>query len=289
MAAVDHVVGRGPARRIAWRRSRFSKSGWAGAVVVVITLMLAVIGPFIAPHGPTTAMPGLQLLPPSADFPFGTDQNGMDVFSRVLAAPRTDVTIALLGTASAVVIGVLVGVVAGYTSGWPGELMMRISDVIQAFPVFVLGMAFVVFTGQNITNVIVVIAIVNAPVYARLTRSQVLVVRGRLFIDAARSIGRPPAAILLEHVMPHAITPALANVSITMGFSILLTAGLSFVGAGVRIPTPEWGSMIAIGAQSIYTGEWWASAFPGLALSVTVFGYGLLGAEITRLRNVTEA
>lgn len=273
--------------RSTWRL-RISNRGRVGATVVMITLVLAVIGPFISPHGPTTALPGLQLLPPSLEFPFGTDQNGMDVFSRVLAAPRTDITIALLGTAGAVIIGVSVGLVAGYASGWPGELMMRFSDVIQAFPVFVLGMAFVVFTGQNITNVIAVIAIVNAPIYVRLTRSQVLVLRERLFIEAARSIGRPPAAILIEHVLPHAITPALANVSITMGFSILLTAGLSFVGAGVRIPTPEWGSMIAIGAQNIYTGEWWASVFPGLALSLTVLGYGLLGAEVTRLRDVTD-
>lgn len=218
----------------------------------------------------------------------GTDANGMDVFSRVISAPRTDVSIALLGTLGAVVIGIPLGAIAGYFRSPFTGLILRITDVVQAFPVFLLGMPLVVAIGQDVRNLIFVIAFINAPIYVRLTRSQALVLRERLFVEAARSLGGSPKQIVIRHILPNAVGPAIANVSITIGFSILLTAGLSFVGAGVRVPTPEWGSMIAVGAQDIYTNAWWTSVFPGLALAISVLGFGLLGEAASKAREATE-
>jgi peptide/nickel transport system permease protein len=218
----------------------------------------------------------------------GTDGNGMDVFSRVISSPRTDLVIALLATLGAIGVGVPLGLIAGYFRGFFSEALMRLSDIVQSFPVFLLGMTLVVITGQDIKNVIYVVAFVNCPIYIRLTRSQVLFLRERTFIEAARAMGCPHPWVLREHLFPNAIGPAVANASVTMGWAILLTAGLSFIGAGVRVPTPEWGSMIAVGAKNIYTGEWWASVFPGVALATTVLGFALMGDALARFADVTR-
>jgi peptide/nickel transport system permease protein len=259
-----------------------------GGVIVVIALVLAVIGPVIAPFQPETAIPGNQLLPPSLRHPMGTDDNGMDVLSRVIASPRTDLSIAVLGALGAILLGVPLGLVAGYYRGFFAEVLMRLSDIVQSFPVFLLGMALVVVTGQDIKNVIYVVAAINCPIYVRLVRSEVLFLRERPFIEAARALGGRDQWIVREHIFPNSIGPVVANASITIGWAILLTAGLSFIGAGVRVPTPEWGSMIAVGAKNVYTGEWWPSVFPGLALAVTVLGFSLLGEALVQITDPTR-
>jgi peptide/nickel transport system permease protein len=260
----------------------------AGMVIVTMALTLAVVGPAVAPFDPTTAIPGDQLQPPSFRHLMGTDGNGMDVFSRVIASPRTDLTIAIFGTLGAIGIGIPLGLVAGYYRGFASELLMRVSDIVQSFPVFILGMALVVVTGQEIKNVVYVVAIVNFPIYVRLVRGQVLFLRERPFIEAARVLGARDRWLIREHIFPNAIGPVVANASITIGWAILLTAGLSFIGAGVRVPTPEWGSMIAVGAKNVYTGEWWPSVFPGIALAVTVLGFALLGETMVQMTDSTR-
>ncbi|MEA2669527.1 MAG: peptide/nickel transport system permease protein [Chloroflexota bacterium] len=260
----------------------------AGMVIVTMALTLAVVGPAVAPFDPTTAIPGDQLQPPSFRHLMGTDGNGMDVFSRVIASPRTDLTIAIFGTLGAIVIGIPLGLVAGYYRGFASELLMRVSDIVQSFPVFILGMALVVVTGQEIKNVVYVVAIVNFPIYVRLVRGQVLFLRERPFIEAARVLGARDRWLIREHIFPNAIGPVVANASITIGWAILLTAGLSFIGAGVRVPTPEWGSMIAVGAKNVYTGEWWPSVFPGIALAITVLGFALLGETMVQMTDSTR-
>ena len=260
----------------------------AGMVIVTMALTLAVVGPAVAPFDPTTAIPGDQLQPPSFRHLMGTDSNGMDVFSRVIASPRTDLTIAIFGTLGAIGIGIPLGLVAGYYRGFASELLMRVSDIVQSFPVFILGMALVVVTGQEIKNVVYVVAIVNFPIYVRLVRGQVLFLRERPFIEAARVLGARDRWLIREHIFPNAIGPVVANASITIGWAILLTAGLSFIGAGVRVPTPEWGSMIAVGAKNVYTGEWWPSVFPGIALAVTVLGFALLGETMVQMTDSTR-
>jgi peptide/nickel transport system permease protein len=261
---------------------RIPAGATGGVTIVAVALLLALIGPFIAPFDPRTAIPGDQLKPPSLRHVMGTDENGMDIFSRVIASPRTDLTIAVLGTLGAIGAGIPLGLIAGYYRGFFSGLLMRVSDIVQSFPVFILGMALVVVTGQEIKNVVYVVAIVNCPIYIRLVRGQVLFLRERPFIEAARALGVRDSWLIREHIFPNAIGPVVANASITVGWAILLTAGLSFVGAGVRVPTPEWGSMIAVGAKNIYTGEWWPSVFPGLALALTVLGFALLGEALVR-------
>ncbi len=259
-----------------------------GCLIAGTATLLALIGPWIAPMNPTEPVSGQQLLPPSIDHWFGTDPLGYDVFSRVIAAPRTDITIALAATLLAIVVGSPIGAVAGYyQSGW-SSLVMRISDLIQSFPVFLLAMAAVIVAGNEISSIIYVIALVQAPIYIRLVRAEVLALRRRTFVEAAVTMGVPGRRIVARHLIPNAVGPILSQASITVGMAMLLTAGLSFIGAGVRVPTPEWGSMIAAGAPNVITGQWWSSVFPGVALAVTVFGFALLGDGLARLADPTR-
>ena len=254
-----------------------------GGVLALGSILLAVFGPLIAPYPPMDASAGQQLLAPSGEHWFGTDDVGMDVFSRVIAAPRIDLGIALSATVLALVIGTAIGGIAGYFRTWWSETIMRVSDLIQSFPVFILAMVLVTITGQEIWIVVVVIAFVNVPLYVRLIRAELLSLRERTFVEAAIVLGVPPLRIIRRHLIPNVLGIIINQASITMGVAMLLTAGLSFVGAGVRVPTPEWGLMIATGASSIVTGQWWPSVFPGIALSLSVFGFALFGDGVTRM------
>jgi peptide/nickel transport system permease protein len=267
-----------------------------GVVIVALSFFLAIFGPSIVPYNPERADPRRISQPPPAiaDVPgliwqtlrgelrrpvnwFGTDAAGLDIYSRVLAAPRTDVLIAMTATIFSVVVGTLLGLIAGYFQNWATEVMMRVSDVIQSFPVFILAMILVALGGRNWINIVIALGFLNIPIYVRLTRSQVLSLRSNAFVEAARAMGNKELIIALRHVLPNALTPSLIQSSVTVGWAILLTAGLSFVGAGVRPPTPEWGLMISTGANSVILGEWWSSIFPGLAISLTVFGFAAIG------------
>jgi peptide/nickel transport system permease protein len=266
-----------------WRFARSQPSFLFGLLVIAATVFLAMVGPWIAPYGPEETLAGRAVLPPSAEHWMGTDISGMDIFSRVISAPRIDLTIALISTAIAFVAGVVLGVISGFFAGGRGpwallsSAIMRGADIFQAFPLFIFALALVGFRGPSTQNVIMALAFLNVPFFLRVTRGAVLHVRERPFVEAARCVGGSGLRIAFVHVMPNALTPALANLSPTIGFSILLTSALSFVGAGVPIPTPEWGSMIAIGAPNMMTGQWWTALFPGLALAVTILGYALVG------------
>lgn len=260
-----------------------NKSFLIGIIIIFTIILLAIFAPFITPYHPEEAIPSEFLQPPNAKHWFGTDNYGMDIFSRVIWAPRVDLVIAIGATLLSLVLGIPLGVWAGYygnRKGWlstASEWLLRLMDVVQAFPPFVLAMALVTIAGQSITNVILVIAFVNVPVFLRLTRSAVLSIRERSYIEASICVGNPDSRILFKHILPNSLAPALINSSVVMGFSILTTAGLSFIGAGIRIPTAEWGSMISIGATNMTTGEWWTSIFPGIFLGLTVLGFALLG------------
>jgi peptide/nickel transport system permease protein len=268
---------------------------WFGLTIVVGSAVLAVVGPVIGPYDPTVPTPDISVPPPSLpEVPgllretlagdleqpvhwFGTDSAGLDVFSRVLAAPRIDVSVGVSATVLSLVVGSLLGLLAGYSRGRGAEALVRTSDVFQSFPIFILAMILVVLTGRNTLNIVLTLAALFVPIYLRLTRSQVVVERTRTYVEAARVMGNREATIAVRHVLPNSLGPALIQASVTIGWAILLTAGLSFVGAGVRPPTAEWGGMIASGANLIILGEWWPSVFPGVAISVTVFGYAVLG------------
>jgi peptide/nickel transport system permease protein len=271
-----------------------------GLTIVLIVVALAIVGPYIGPYDPTLTTPNVSVPPPSlAEVPglfsawiagtleapphwMGTDASGFDVFSRVIAAPRTDLVIALVANGLSLVVGVFLGLIAGYYRNAATEFMMRVSDVMQSFPVFISAMVLVALAGRSTTNIVIALAFVYTPIYVRLTRAEVMSQKVRGFVEAARALGNTELSIAVRHVLPNSLTPALIQASVTIGFAILLTAGLSFVGAGVRPPTPEWGLMISTGANQIILGEWWPSVFPGIAISLTVFGFAVLGNALER-------
>lgn len=254
-----------------------------GLTIVLAVLVLVIIGPYIAPFDPEKASFRDALQPPSSTHIFGTDSAGMDILSRVITAARLDVIIGVTATAISFAFGVPLGVLAGLYGGrrgirsWAGEGLMRILDIIQSFPVFIFAMALVATSGTSTRNVIAAVAFVNIPIFVRLVRAEVLSVRERPFVEAAICSGNPDLRIASLHILPNSLASVLTQASVTVGWAIILTAGLSFVGAGVSTPTPEWGSMISIGARDMVTGQWWPSLFPGLALGVTVFGFAVVG------------
>ncbi len=257
---------------------------------IAVILVVAAIGPWITPYDPVIAIPGERLLAPSLAHPFGTDENGIDVLSRVIASFRVDVFVALIGTALSVLIGAPLGVVLGYFEGRGGrlgrgvtELVMRLVDVIQAFPVFILAMVLVSAAGPGLGNLMIAIAFVNGPIFLRLVRSELLFLRERPYAEAAKTIGASPWRIGFVHLLPNALPTIIAQVSVTIGFSILLTAGLSFVGAGIQPPTPELGAMISTGSKFMILGQWWPSMFPGLTLGLIVFWFANGGDQVSDL------
>jgi peptide/nickel transport system permease protein len=283
----------------AGRRSlRTIRRNWLfglGTAIVTVSVLLALVGPVVAPYDPEAPTPDIQAPPPSlSEVPrlmwdtvtgareqpvhwFGTDAAGLDVFSRVIAAPRVDVVIAVAATLISLLLGALLGLVAGYYRNGFTDGITRVSDVLQAFPVFILAMIFVAVSGRNQVSLILTLGLLYTPIFLRLTRSRVVSERTRTYVESARAIGHRESSIAVRHVLPNAITPALVQASVTVGWAILLTAGLSFVGAGVRPPIPEWGGMIASGAEQIVNGKWWLSVFPGIAISIIVFGYAAVG------------
>jgi len=279
------------------------KADWLfriGVLIVSTVTVLAVIGPYIGPYDPTLTTPRVSNPPPgllhvpgllsgwiggTLDHPphwMGTDANGFDIFSRMIAAPRTDLVIALAANGVSLVLGVFLGLIAGYFRNFATEFLMRVSDVMQSFPVFISAMVLVALAGRSTGNIVIALAFVYTPIYIRLTRAEVLSQSARGYVEAARALGNSEFSIAMRHVLPNSLTPALIQSSVTIGFAILLTAGLSFVGAGVRPPTPEWGLMISTGSNQIILGEWWPSVFPGIAISLTVFGFAILGNALER-------
>lgn len=276
--------------RLAVIRPRFA----IGYLIVIAITLLAIFAPAITPYSPTEADSASFLQPPDATHFFGTDNVGMDIFSRSIYAPRIDLTIAILGTLLSALIGGSIGAVVGfYSSGrgirvWLSFAVMRAADVLQAFPVFVFAIALVASLGQSIQTVVLAIAFVNAPIYLRLMRSQVLSIRSMRYVEASQVNGLSDMQTIVRHIIPNAMAPVLAQLSVNVGWGILLTSALSFVGAGVRAPTPEWGSMIAMGFQNVVTGQWWPSMFPGAMLAITVFGFSLVGASIEVLADPSK-
>jgi peptide/nickel transport system permease protein len=263
-----------------WRRTRLQPAAVIGGTLLLVQVVSMVFAPWITHYSPTMADPVAALQPPSWEHLLGTDESGMDVFARVIYAARIDLLIALVAVAPSVLVGVSLGLLIGFYRGRLPSLTMRLFDFIQSFPVFVLGMALVSALGQNIWNVPIVLAALFIPMFARVLRAEVLSLRERAFIGAARCSGASDFSIMFRHILPNAITPALAQVSIAIGMAILLTAGLSFIGAGVRTPTPEWGLMVATGAQQMILGVWWVALFPGCAIVLSVLSFGLLGDAI---------
>ena len=245
--------------------------------LLVIILLSAIVGPVLVPYDPLETNASSSLQPPSWAHWFGTDQLGRDVFSRVIVAARLDLAISIAAVAISFAAGSTLGSLAGYFGGWVDTIVGRLCDTIMAFPLFVLAMGIVAALGNTIENIVYATAIINLPFYARMARAEVSVRREAGFVQAARLTGNTDWRILALQIFPNALPPMMVQVSLNLGWAILNAAGLSFIGLGVRPPTPEWGIMVAEGANYIISGEWWLALFPGLALMIAVFTFNLLG------------
>jgi peptide/nickel transport system permease protein len=260
-------------RRPAWRRSPLTV---AGLVLISLLALIALSAPLIAPANPLKQVLSTRLKPPSAAHWFGTDQLGRDVLSRMIYGARISLVIGIVVVGLAASLGTFVGLVAGYTGGWLDEGLMRLTDVFFAFPALILAMAISGALGPSLTNAMIAIAVVSWPVYARLVRAQVLSLREREYVEAARGLGASAERIVWGHILPNTLGPLLVQASFDMGSAILSAAGLSFIGFGAQPPIAEWGVMISDGRNYIVT-QPWLSLFPGLAILLTVAAFNLIG------------
>jgi peptide/nickel transport system permease protein len=270
----------------AWRQARsLPVLAYVGAAILLAILLMALAAPLLSDWGATEIdFEATDAAPGTAGHLLGTDLNGMDLWSRVLHAARLDLAVAVAAVTIAVAVGGVMGAAIGYAGGWVDEIAMRVVDVIQSFPAFVLALAVATLLGRGSVNLIAVIALVNTPSYIRLMRSEVRSTREHGYVEAARCAGESETSILLRHVAPNSVRPLLVIAPLNCGWAILTLAGLSFLGLGVQIPEPEWGAMIAAGTEDIVSGRWWSSVVPGLALFITVLGFNLLGEGLLDAR-----
>jgi len=249
----------------------------AAFALFLFILGTAIFGPMLVSTDPLATNAAHSLEPPSARFWFGTDEVGRDIFARTIHAARLDLLIAFSAVGISFAIGSVVGAAAGFFGGWLDRITARCVDTLMAFPLFLLAMAIISVLGNNTANVVYATAIVNLPFYIRMSRAEAAQRRTAGYIEAARLGGVGRVRTLFAHVYPNILPPIMVQISLNLGWAILNAAGLSFIGLGVRPPTPEWGIMVAEGAAHIVSGAWWVSLFPGLALMLTVFCFNLMG------------
>jgi peptide/nickel transport system permease protein len=246
-------------------------------LLLALLLGCAVLGPSLVPYDPIATNTAMALRPPSTAHWFGTDQLGRDIFSRTVVATRLDLLIAFAAVALSFAIGAVVGATIGYFGGMLDRGVSRGVDVLMAFPLFALAMGVVAALGNSVSSIVYATAVINLPFYIRLARAEVSVRRNLGYVEAARVGGSGHARILRVYLLPNILPPLVVQASLNLGWAVLNAAGLSFIGLGVRAPTPEWGIMVAEGAQFIVSGQWWLAAFPGAALMLAVFCFNLLG------------
>jgi len=245
-------------------------------IVILGLVIFTFFGELLAPYDPLGVDLRSKLEPPDLAHPMGTDDMGRDVLSRVMAGTRlSTITIVVIMT-SCLVVGILVGTLAGYIGGRVDEALMRITEIFLAFPPLILALAIVAALGPSLVNAMLAISVVWWPWYARMVRGQVLAVKQNQYVEAAQAIGVSDARIMLRHVLPNCLMPVIIQASMDMGSALVTTAGLSFIGLGAQAPTPEWGAMVGTGRRYLLT-AWWVSTFPGLAIFVTILGLNLLG------------
>jgi peptide/nickel transport system permease protein len=256
--------------------ARSSKLTELGVILVAIVFFAAAFGTLLAPYPPDAISLLERFKPPSATHPFGTDDYGRDLFSRVLAGARISVEVAAVVISISVTLGTLLGAVAGFFGGLVDEAIMRVTDLFLAFPALILAAAIAATWGGNLTTTVIALSTVYWPWYARLVRGQVLSLREREFVTAATVIGAGPWEIMRRHLLPNVLPYVIIQISLDIGYVILSTSALSFLGLGAQPPTPEWGGMMT-DARGFMREAWWFPTFPGLALALTVLGFNLLG------------
>jgi peptide/nickel transport system permease protein len=258
---------------------RRSAVSMAGFIIVISFIALGMISPYVLTRPEdawgTTYDVSKRYLPPSLEHPFGTDEYGRDMFNRVILGARFSLMIAVGVVGLALIIGIPLGLIAGYFGGKLGNAVMRVTDMFLAFPPLLLAIALAATLGRGLENAILSLAISWWPWYTRLIYVQVNTVKSMPYVDAAKVMGLGDLTIMFKHVLPNALTPVMIQAALDMGSAVLEAAGLSFLGIGVQPPTPEWGLLVSQGWHSINV-AWWISFFPGLAILVTVLGFNLL-------------
>lgn len=263
--------------RDAWRRLIAGWNGRVGLIIITIVVLVGVLTPIVDPYDPTTDSDlASSRLSPSWEHPFGTDRLGRDMLRRVMHGTRVSLTIGLVVVFVTGSVGIVLGLIAGYFGRAVDTVIMRIMDILLAFPSILLAIAIVAVRGPGLTNTILAVAIVGVPGYARVTRSMVLSLRERDYVDAARMIGVRDSRIMFGHILPNSLSPLIVQATLGVGSAILFAAALGFLGLGVQPPTPEWGAMISDGIPFLRQSPYLVF-FPGIAIMITVLGFNLLG------------
>jgi peptide/nickel transport system permease protein len=262
--------------RDAFRRLLRNPGSVAGLIILIALALMGIFAPAIAPAEPNVMVATDALHGPSTKYPFGTDQFGRDILSRIMHGARLSFQVGFVAVSIAFVCGVLLGVVAGYYGGWIDAIIGILIDIMLAFPGILLALAIVAILGPSLLNLMVAVGIAEIPRYTRLIRGQVLSARGLQYVDAARVIGAGDPAIMFRHILPNVLAPAIVLATLGIGGAILVGAALSFLGLGAKPPTAEWGAMLSAGRNYLQQ-AWWITFFPGLAIMVAVLSINLLG------------
>ncbi len=260
----------------AWRRFRHHPPALVGLGIILTFVLLAIFAPLISPYDPVAQDLSSAVQSPSAQHWFGTDQLGRDVATRLMYGTRISLLIGVLAVAIGLVIGVPLGMIAGYYGGWADLTISRVADMMFAFTSILLALTLVAVLGVSLQNVIIAVGISVVPVIIRLVRSSVLSLREEPYVEAARALGASDRRIITRHVLRNALTPVLVHGTLSIGVSILLAAGLGFLGLGVQSPTPEWGTMLGEGRQFIFNAPH-MTTFPGLTIFLAILAFNLLG------------
>jgi peptide/nickel transport system permease protein len=270
------VVRRQSPLAITWRQLRKNPLAILAMVILVLQILIALFAPQIAPYDPLAQNFRAALQPPSWAHPFGTDDVGRDILSRVIYGTRISLRVGLIAVSIGSVIGVLLGLAAGYYGRWVDNSIMRVMDVLLAFPGLLLALAIIAVLGPGLFNVMIAVGLGSVPVYTRMTRASTLSVRERDYVLAARTLGYSNTRIMLRYILPNVIPPVIALATLGVAGAILTAAGLSFIGLGAQPPTHEWGAMLTQGRQYLQR-AWWFTVFPGLAIMITVLAINILG------------
>ncbi len=262
-----------------WTSIRRQRLALTGALLVAFFAVLALVGPMLAPHGPTEQFSQDRLQSPNRAYPLGTDEFGRDILSRLLYGARISFQVGAIAVGIAGLCGILLGLVAGYTGGWVDNVLTLSMDVVFAFPAILLAIAIISLLGNNLSNAMIAIAVVYAPTFMRVVRGAVLAVRHTAYVEAAVAVGASTPRILARHVLPNITAPLIVHASLNFAFAVLAEASLAFLGLGNKPPSPSWGSMVSASYGFLQLAPW-AAIVPGVAIALTVLGFNLLGDGI---------
>lgn len=259
-----------------WYRFKQNKLAVAGLLLILLLLVVALLAPLLSPYDPLAMDPDAMLTAPSGEHWLGTDQFGRDILSRIIHGARISLKVGMISVGLALLLGTAIGVLAGYYGRWLDVLLSRVTDVLFAFPDILLALVVMAILGSSLTNVMIAIGIVYTPIFARIVRGAVLDMKGSLYIEAARSIGVGNLKIMMRHILPNILAPVIVQTTLSLAFAILAEAALSFLGLGAEPDIPSWGNMLKEGKDWLEF-AWWIAVFPGVAITLTVLGFNILG------------